>query len=288
MPVIDNRGRVFGRFNLIDALVALMVVVVMPISYIAYRAFRTPPPVIASVTPATLPADGLRRIRLEGQHFRPYLRAFVSKTGEPFAMNNPLSDTQRAVFLIESPSLVELKLPDVPPGTYDLYLYDEGQEVARRGAAFTLQRGPETPVPAPNVPHDEALLEIDVRFEADKAVMGQLRVGDKDLNQPEVGIPVKTAATVITLRPLPAAESLLTFRLADGGRLTASADATRGRVEATVRLGAMKNHGVWVYSGPQRIRAGETFSFATSAYVIYNGVITRTSVLASRARTATP
>lgn len=287
MPVIDDRGRLLGRFNLIDALVLLMVMVVVPISYIAYRAFRTPPPVIASVAPATLPADGLRRVRVEGEHFRPYLRAFVSKTGEPFSMSNPLSDTLRAVFLIESPSLVELKLPDVPPGTYDLYLYDEGQEVARRASAFTLERGPEAPAPTPNVPHDEAVLEIAVRFEADKAVIGQLRVGDKDLNQPEVGIPVKTAATVTTVRPLPAAESLLTFRLADGGRLTASADATRDRVEATVRLGAVQNHGVWVYPGPQRIRAGETFSFATSAYVI-SGIITRASVLTSGARTVTP
>jgi len=288
MPVIDDRGTVFGRFNLIDAAVMLLVVVLVPISYISYRVFRTPPPVITSVSPATLPADAPRRIRVTGEHFRPYLRAFVSKTGGPFSMSNPQRDTEQAVFLIESPTIVELKLPDVPAGTYDIYIYDEGQEVARRVSAFTLERGAEAPAPAPNVPHDEAVIEIAVRFEADKAVMAQLEVGDTDLNQPEVGVTVKTPATVTAIRPLPAAESELTFRLAEGGRLTASADAARERVDATVRLGAVQNHGVWVYSGPQRIRAGERFSFATSSYVIYNGIITRLSVLTRGAPAAAP
>ena len=190
MPVIDDRGNVFGRLNMIDAAVVLLVAIVIPASYIAYRVFRAPPPVIRSVTPATLAADGPRRIRVTGEHFRPYLRAFVSKTGEPFLMSNPQRDTEQATFLIESPTVVELKLPEVPPGSYDLYLYDEGQEIAHRVSAFTLLRGADAPVPVPNVPHDEAVIEIAVRFEADRAVMSQGTVGDKDLNQPEVGVTV--------------------------------------------------------------------------------------------------
>lgn len=280
MPVIDDRGRVFGRFNVVDALVVLLVAVLMPISYIAYRAFRTPLPIITSIAPATLPADGPRRIRVTGEHFRPYLRAFVSKSGAPISTNNPPPGAEQALFLIESPTAVELKLPDeASPGTYDLVIYDEGQEVARRPSAFTLERAADVPVPAPASPHDEALIEIGVRFEADAAVMGQLKVGDKDLNQPEVGVTVKTPATVMSIRPLPAVESVLTFRLADGGRLTASADASRQRVDATVRLGVVQSRGVWLYSGPQRIRAGDTFSFATSSYVITQGIITRLNVL---------
>ena len=90
------------------------------------------------------------------------------------------------------------------------------------------------------------------------------------------------------MQPLPAPESELTFRVADGGRLTASADAGRQRLDAIVRLGVVQNHGVWVYSGPQRIRAGEKFSFATSAYVIYNGIITRLTVLTRGSSTGTP
>ena len=285
MGVIDDRGTLFGRFNLIDAAAVLFVVVLVPLSYFAYRVFRVPAPTIASVTPATLAPGAPHRIRVSGEHFRPYLRAFVSKTGEPFSRSQPLPDTQEVNFLIETPAVVELSLPDVTSGQYDLYLFDGGQELARRINAFTIEADPEVPAPRPNVPHDDAVLDITVRFDVDRDIASLLKVGEKDLNQPEVGITVKTPAAFVSLRKLPAPESELKFRLADGGRLTVSADAARERFESVIRLGVVKDHGVWVYSGPQRIRAGERFAFATSAYVIYTGIVTHVSV-ASRSSAA--
>ena len=278
MAIIDERGALFGRFNVIDATVALFVVVLVPMGYVAYRAFRIPPPIIASVTPATLPADAPRRIRVTGEHFRPYLNAFVSKTGEPFSLIDRLPDTQQAIFLIETPSVVELKLPNVTPGTYDLYLYDEAREVARRTSAFMVQPGPRAPDgPAPDV-KDAATLEIAVRFEVDNDFALLAKVGDRDLNQPEVGVAAATPAVLVSLRKLPGPDSDLNFRLADGARLAVSTPAPRTRLEGVVRLGVGRNHGVWMYPGPQRIRAGETFSFATASYVIH-GLITRVTVL---------
>ena len=49
MPLIDERGRVFGRWNLIDALVVIGVILLLPVGYGAYRLFRTPTPDIATV-----------------------------------------------------------------------------------------------------------------------------------------------------------------------------------------------------------------------------------------------
>ena len=138
MSIIDDRGRLLGRVNLLDVAVVLAVVVLVPMGYVAFRIFRTPSPVITAVTPSTLAIDSPRRIRLTGEHFRPYLGAFVAKTDEPYSVVNRLPNTQQATFLIETPTLVELALPPVGPGTYDIHLYDEAQEVAKRTAAFTI------------------------------------------------------------------------------------------------------------------------------------------------------
>jgi hypothetical protein len=49
MTVIDERGRVFGRINLIDAAAALFLFVLIPVAYGAYVLFRTPQPKLTSI-----------------------------------------------------------------------------------------------------------------------------------------------------------------------------------------------------------------------------------------------
>ena len=44
MPIVDERGRVAGRINLIDAVAAVVIVVLVPVAYGAYLLFRTPQP----------------------------------------------------------------------------------------------------------------------------------------------------------------------------------------------------------------------------------------------------
>ena len=144
MPVIDERGRLFGKLNVIDALVMLVVVVLIPVVYGAYLLFRTPRPTLTSVEPATLtqappPAPPVV-ITLRGENFRPYLRARVGTTFIPF--------------LIETPGVAELKFPvaDIPPGTYDLALFDEAQQVAVKPGALTVVAAAAAPPPPPPPP----------------------------------------------------------------------------------------------------------------------------------------
>ena len=54
MTIVDERGRLFGRFNLIDAAVVLVVVVLVPLVYAAYLLFRPPAMKILSVNPARI------------------------------------------------------------------------------------------------------------------------------------------------------------------------------------------------------------------------------------------
>lgn len=291
MTVIDERGALFGRFNLIDAAVAMFVLVLVPMGYVAYRVFRVPPPVIASVAPPSLAPNVPRRIRVTGEHFRPYLKAFVAKTGEPFSLSDRLPNSEEVVFLIETPDVVELKLPDLPPGSYDLYLYDEGREIAKRTPAFTIEAGAvvgDTAAPAPSArSKDVAKLELAVRFDVDADIAALPKAGDKDLNQPEGGFVSEMPATLISVRSVPSTASDVTFHLA-AGRLTV--DTTpRVRLEMIVRLGVMREKGVWVATGPQRVRSGQPFTFATSSYVLYNGVVSRLTVLPGSMRDeATP
>jgi len=125
MSIVDERGRLFGRFNLIDASVVAVVVLLLPIGYAAYALFRPAPIRITSVTPNRVEQGRAARIRLKGEHFRPYLRAEVGRL-------------QPTSFLIETPTAGEIVVPDVEPGTYDITLFDEAEEVARLKDAVTV------------------------------------------------------------------------------------------------------------------------------------------------------
>jgi hypothetical protein len=130
MTIVDERGRLFGRFNLIDAGVVVVLLVFVPLAYAAYRLFRPEAMKILSVEPSRVIVGQQPRIRLDGQHLRPYLRAQVG-------------GAQPHNFLIESPDTGEFVLPELPEGTHDLTLFNEVQEVARMKDAITV-----TPPPA--------------------------------------------------------------------------------------------------------------------------------------------
>jgi hypothetical protein len=127
MPVIDERGRLFGTINLIDLGVILCVAVLMPLAYGAYVLFHTPPPRLTGVTPASVSyARGLeQRVRAHGEHLRPFLRAKVG-------------GFDAAAYLPQSPQEAEIRFVDIPPGVHDLVLFDESQEVARLNGAIAI------------------------------------------------------------------------------------------------------------------------------------------------------
>ncbi|MBI4381921.1 MAG: DUF4330 family protein, partial [candidate division NC10 bacterium] len=138
MSLIDDRGRLFGKVNLIDAAVGLLFLLLIPLGYGAFVLFRPPAPQITAVEPSTLSEGKDLRVQLRGKNLRPFLRAFIG--------------TQVAKgYLAESPNLAEVRLPDLGAGTYDLVLYDETQEVARRPGALTIVPPPLPPAPPSGV-----------------------------------------------------------------------------------------------------------------------------------------
>jgi hypothetical protein len=126
MTIIDERGRVFGRVNAIDAAVALFVLILVPLAYGAYLLFRPPPVRLLAVEPALVDAGSGLQIRFRGENLRPFLTA-------------QFGNEQLHGFVVDTPSSAEAPLPALPPGTYDLTLFSELQEVARLPNAITVR-----------------------------------------------------------------------------------------------------------------------------------------------------
>lgn len=135
MPFIDDRGRVFGRINLIDALVLLFVVLLIPLAYGTALLFRAPNPRITAIEPAQVVERSNVRLRMTGQDLRPFLRARIG-----------LNESEG--FLVESPTVAEIRMPPLRAGTYDVALFDEARELARMPNAVTVV----PPSPPPSLP----------------------------------------------------------------------------------------------------------------------------------------
>ena len=159
MALIDSRGRLFGRINVIDAAVAAVLLGAIPLIYAAFVLFRQPEPAIVSISPATL-TPRVARVQIKGRNLRPYLRvSFNNEQGTTFAF----VDAETA----------EVDVPALPPGTYDVILYDVAREVGRLPAALTVE-GP--PVP----PSTEARMLVVGRFVAlDEATARAIHEGVK-------------------------------------------------------------------------------------------------------------
>jgi len=146
MALLDDRGRLFGRVNLLDALVGVFVFALVPLAYASWALFRTPAPVIESVVPAEV-AAGLadQSIEVHGRHLRPFLRAGVGGTA--------------ARFLFASSESAQVLLPALPPGTYDLLLLDS-KELARLPNAVTVKPGKVVDIQVRFVTRPEVLEEV--------------------------------------------------------------------------------------------------------------------------------
>jgi len=136
MPLIDERGRLFGRVNVIDAAVGLLVLGLIPLAYGAYILFRQPEPRITSVEPAqVLPTT--TQVRIHGEDLRPFMRV-------------SFNELQGVTFALLTPQLAEVRIPELRAGTYDVVLYDVAREVSRLPGALTVQAAP-LPTAAANV-----------------------------------------------------------------------------------------------------------------------------------------
>lgn len=132
MPLIDQHGRVFGRLNLVDALLVLLAILAMPAAYAAHRLFRDPPARLIRVSPDSVEQGATRLIEIQGEHLRPYMR--ISFGGQQAGSFQFYGAGQA---FVPAPSALE-------PGSYDVVLYDYMREVARLPSAFIVS-GPMRP-----------------------------------------------------------------------------------------------------------------------------------------------
>lgn len=118
MALVDDQGRLFGRWNVVDALIGVVLLGLIPILYGAYLLFREAPPSLTSIEPARVFADSSQDITVRGTNLRPYMRvSFGPHQGEHFLFSG---ETEAVV-----------PIDKIPAGTYDVILYDNAQERAR-------------------------------------------------------------------------------------------------------------------------------------------------------------
>jgi hypothetical protein len=132
MALVDDRGRVGGRINVVDAVIALVLIVLIPVAYGSFLLFRTPPARLTGINPPKMYQGRNLRVEIQGENLRPFMRVtFNAVQGRTFMLGN----TRWAM----------VDLPDLEAGTYDVELFDYRQSLARLPKALTIL--PLAPVP---------------------------------------------------------------------------------------------------------------------------------------------
>lgn len=136
MSLVDERGRLFGSINLVDAVVGIVIVILIPLAYGTYLLFRpVTAPRIDEVTPSTITKTEERisvggrvaaRFKIKGNGFTSLLRARID-------------DVDALAFVFENPNSADLLVGPIEPGTHDLVLLDGRQEVARAKDAIVIE-----------------------------------------------------------------------------------------------------------------------------------------------------
>ncbi len=182
MALVDERGRIGGRVNLIDAVIAVFLLVLIPVAFGAYLLFRTPPATLKEVVPARLYQGVNLRVEVIGENLRPFMRVRIGTL-------------QGRTFMIGGTRGAMVDLPDLPPGVYDVALYDYMQEVSRLPKALTI-------LPLAPLPTVAVLVEGTFKGLTPDRISG-LKVGDKF---PATGDPL--AEVVSRGTPVPSAVML--------------------------------------------------------------------------------
>ena len=133
MNMIDNRGRLFGRVNLVDAAAAVFILGLIPLAYGTYLLFQPATPRIDSVSRSEISKEERRvgssllrtKLKVKGTGFNPLLRARID-------------DTPALGFVFENPNSADVMIGPMAPGAHDLVLFDGVQEVARAVGAVTI------------------------------------------------------------------------------------------------------------------------------------------------------
>ncbi len=249
MPVIDDRGRLFGKLNLIDVVTVAVVLGLIPLAYGAYMLFREQPPIITSIQPMQVTQGQPNTLLLTGEGFRPFLVA-------------RLGDVESYGFLVQSPTIAEVRMPEtLPPGNYDLTLFDQVRELVRMPGAITV-------VPSSASVPITAIATVRVRFVAGQEVLDVMNIGDVDLS----GLVAQEDTEGAVLMAIGQDRQRIDGLFSDGllGRnfqVEGSTLSFTGRVRVPVVLGQSG----WTYRN-QAIKVGAEFTFESISGVM-GGVI---------------
>lgn len=129
MAIVDARGRLFGRLNLLDAVVLLLIAGLVPIGFAAFVLFRERPARIVSVAPTQVDQADEVRITLTGENLRPYMRVSAGVH-------------QASGYTFKSTTEAEVPFLNLPPGEHDIILYDYAQERFRVPKGLTVRPSP--------------------------------------------------------------------------------------------------------------------------------------------------
>lgn len=163
MRLIDERGRLFGLLNIIDAFLVLVLLGLIPLAFGAFVLFRSGDPSAIVLSPARIGAERPATVQLTGKNFRAYMTAWM--VADP---NKP--PIQANATHVESATKAEITLPPMVAGTYDLRLLDGVLELARLPAALTVVAKPAT------------IADVRVRFVALPEIASRVRPGDVDVS----------------------------------------------------------------------------------------------------------
>ncbi len=275
MAVIDERGRVFGLVNLIDAGVAAFVVAALAMVAVGIAVFKLPSaPEVTGAEPASQPGSETMRLVVRGKNFLPFMRVAIQPTGVSAnavraANLNPkipvdryaLVKTTEAKFFVESPSLGEVWLPPtVQPGTYDLVLFSETKQIGLKEAVFTIT-GNVLEVPdagRQGVAHARA--RFDLLPEAAKLV----RPGDSATPDPGAASGLRQPAAVIK------SVRLVIDRLPPNLGFSHGWDVKVIETDLEIPV-RMNVNGQWQYR-QNIIRIGQEINFETVRYVMHGTI----------------
>jgi hypothetical protein len=202
MALVDDRGRVGGRINVVDGLIAVVLVALIPLAYGSFLLFRTPPARLTGVNPPKLYQGRNLRVEIQGENLRPFMRVtFNTVQGRTFMLGN----TRWAM----------VDLPDLGAGTYDVELFDYRQSLSILPKALTIL--PLAPVPTVDMEVTGAFTGMAI------ATAGQVHAGQKF---PAAGDPLAEVLSVGAPTPgrlrLHAGDALLELPLLDQREIPAT------------------------------------------------------------------
>jgi hypothetical protein len=125
MTLLDERGRLASRLNVVDLAAAIVLFLLIPFAIGLYLLFRTPTPTLVDIVPKTLVQGPNQRLEIDGTNFRPFMRV---------SFNTIPANS----FLIGSTKYAIVDVPELKPGVYDVVLYDYMQEIARLPKALNV------------------------------------------------------------------------------------------------------------------------------------------------------